>query len=715
MKSKNLFLFIFFILTKSVSSQEIATINNPKQSLLIGKSIYILKDELGQMSFSEVVKSKAFVKSEVEVPNLGVSSNTYWLRFKIKNETKEEMLLLEFSQPFTNQAHLFCFNSGSLSVQISGDDYPFSYRRYEHPNMVYLLPIKSNEVKEFFMKIKSNEQILLPLTLGTRHTIIKGLHLRDLIFGIYAGIMIVMILYNLFIYFFAKENIYLRYVFYTIFIFLTQASILGYPNEFIWPNSPYMANIAIDFFSCCVGITSLWFLRPFLHTKEYVPRLNKVSYFITGMYLFGLLVTFSGYMNAAYLIIQANAVIVATYMLVVALVISRTGFKPAIFFLVAWSSMLVGIIIFVMKDFGFLPTNFFTSYTMPIGSALETVLLAIALADKINSLKKEKEQSQAEALAIAQQNQKLVAEQNVILEQRVHERTLELEETNEELNVTLSYLKDTQAQLVNAEKMASLGQLTAGIAHEINNPINFVSANLKPLQTDISEVFEVIKLYEAISINDNFEEKLKEVERFKNKVDYEYLKQEIAGLLKGIDDGARRTAEIVSGLKNFSRLDESDIKEANVNEGIESTLILVRNAVPNNTEIITELGDLPFIECYPGKLNQVFMNILTNAIYAVKHKPEDSENKITIVSKQVGDKIHVIFHDTGIGMTKEVKEKIFEPFFTTKDVGEGTGLGMSIVYKIIESHHAKLEVESELGVGTTLTLILNQRIGSKNG
>ena len=714
MKSRSLFIIFFFFLFGKFFSQEIAVISNPKQSILIGKSVYILKDESGKMTFNEVVLSKNFIKSEVEVPNLGVSSNTYWLRFRIKNETEEEMLLLEFSQPFTNQANLYSSNAGSIGVQLGGDDYPFNYRRYEHPNLVYLLPIKSHEVKDFYMKIKSNEQILLPLTLGTRPTIIKGLHLRDLIFGIYAGIMIVMILYNLFIYFFVKDNIYLRYVFYTIFIFLTQASILGYPNEFVWPNSPYIANIAIDFFSCCVGITSLWFLRPFLHTKEFAPRLHKVSYFITGMYMFGLLVTFSGYMNTAYLIIQANAVIVATYMLIVAIVISRTGFKPAIFFLVAWSSMLIGIIIFVMKDFGLLPTNFFTSYTMPIGSALETVLLAIALADKINSLKKEKEQSQVQALEIAQQNQRLIAEQNVILEQRVHERTLELEETNEELNVTLSYLKDTQAQLVNAEKMASLGQLTAGIAHEINNPINFVSANLKPLQTDISEVIEVIQHYESIKITDNFEEKINEVEKFKNKVDYEYLKQEIAGLLKGIDDGARRTAEIVSGLKNFSRLDESDIKEANVNEGIESTLILVRNAVPNNTEIITELGDLPFIECYPGKLNQVFMNILTNAIYAVKHKPEDTSNRIIITSKKIGDKIYVVFKDTGIGMTKEVKEKMFEPFFTTKDVGEGTGLGMSIVYKIIESHHAKLEVESELGVGTTLTLILNQRISNKS-
>jgi hypothetical protein len=347
---------------------------------------------------------------------------------------------------------------------------------------------------------------------------------------------------------------------------------------------------------------------------------------------------------------------------------------------------------------------------MPFGAASEVVLLSLALADRINILKKEKEESQAEALRISHQNQKLISEQNIILEQKVHERTLELEETNEELNVTLTYLKDTQTQLVNAEKMASLGQLTAGIAHEINNPINFVSANLKPLKTDISEIFEMIGKYETINSQTELDEQLKDIEAFKKKIDLSYLKHEINTLLTGIEDGARRTAEIVSGLKNFSRLDESDFKEANVNEGIESTLVLLRSSISKNIEVITKLGALPNIECYPGKLNQVFMNVLSNAIYAMNKKGTSEKNVLTITTFAKDEHIHVTFEDTGIGMTQEVKEKVFEPFFTTKDVGEGTGLGMSIVFKIVESHHAKMEIESEPGKGTKITLILNKKL-----
>jgi signal transduction histidine kinase len=342
---------------------------------------------------------------------------------------------------------------------------------------------------------------------------------------------------------------------------------------------------------------------------------------------------------------------------------------------------------------------------MQIGSAIETVLLSFALADKINILKKEKEQSQATTLLALQQNEKLITDQNIVLEQKVTERTLEL-------NETLSNLKSAQAQLVDAEKMASLGQLTAGIAHEINNPINFVSANVKPLKLDIDDVLELINKYEVLKPNELTQEKFEEIETFRKKIDFNYLKQEMADLLSGIEDGANRTADIVSGLKNFSRLDENDIKEADINEGIESTLILLKSSIPSNTEVVTDLGEIPIIECFPGKLNQVFMNLFSNALYAIKLKNTGTDNKLVISTSHGTDHVYVSVQDSGIGMTPEVKAKIFDPFFTTKVVGEGTGLGMSIVFKIIESHNAKIEVESEYGVGTKILLILKKKITS---
>ena len=290
-----------------------------------------------------------------------------------------------------------------------------------------------------------------------------------------------------------------------------------------------------------------------------------------------------------------------------------------------------------------------------------------------------------------------------MLEKKVDERTVELQST-------LTNLKDTQTQLVNAEKMASLGQLTAGIAHEINNPINFVSANVKPLKMDIDDILELVKKYESLKPNEITDNTFKEIDEFRKKIDIDYLKQEMAALLSGIEDGAKRTAEIVSGLKNFSRLDENDIKTANINDGISSTLTLLKSAIPSNTKIITNLGPIPHIDCFPGKLNQVFMNLFSNALYAISQKKSELTNTLTITSFASEHHVHVCIEDTGIGMTASVKAKVFEPFFTTKGVGEGTGLGMSIVIKILESHNAHIEIESEYGVGTKILLILNKKI-----
>jgi len=424
-----------------------------------------------------------------------------------------------------------------------------------------------------------------------------------------------------------------------------------------------------------------------------------------------MLLAISGYFAVSFKLIEICAAGLSIYMIIMASFIRRKGTRESGFFLIAWTFFLLGVAVYVLKDLGVLPYNTFTLYSMPIGSAIETVLLSFALADKINILKKEKEESQLETLNALQENEKLIREQNLVLEQKVHERTLELEEAFEELNATLQHLKETQAQLVDAEKMASLGQLTAGIAHEINNPINFVGANVKPLQMDISELVELVKKYDGLNKNDEeFEANIRSIESFKKKIDFDYLVKEIDILLNGIEEGARRTAEIVKGLRNFSRLDESDLKSADINEGIESTLILLSGEIPGNVELIKNFSPLEPIDCLPGKLNQVFMNLFNNAIYAVKKKEGDDNKFIKITTKDEGDVIVVIVEDSGIGMSEEVRSRIFEPFFTTKDVGEGTGLGLSIVFKIIETHQASLTVTSELGIGTTFTLVLKKKL-----
>jgi signal transduction histidine kinase len=262
----------------------------------------------------------------------------------------------------------------------------------------------------------------------------------------------------------------------------------------------------------------------------------------------------------------------------------------------------------------------------------------------------------------------------------------------------------TQSQLIQSEKMASLGLLTAGIAHELNNPINFVSGNVNPLQRDMEEIFSLVEQYEAQIEANNLEEVFDRVRELKAEMDYEFLMKEINNLLEGIQEGADRSSRIVKGLRSFSRLDDEKFQLYNIHDGIDSTLILLHNKLKNSIKVHKDYGDLREIECFPSKLNQVFMNILTNCIQAIE---DEGEIFIQTVSSDI--RVKIIIKDTGTGMSPEVKAHIFEPFYTTKDVGKGTGLGLSITYGIIEQHNGNIDVISEPGMGTEFIISLPRR------
>jgi len=272
-----------------------------------------------------------------------------------------------------------------------------------------------------------------------------------------------------------------------------------------------------------------------------------------------------------------------------------------------------------------------------------------------------------------------------------------------ELELTLENLKLAQSQLIQSEKMASVGVMTAGIAHELNNPINFMSGNVYPLQQDLDEVFSLLDKYEKTVNEHGLKEYFAEVDSFKKEMDFSYLIQEIYSLLKGIEEGASRSSEIIKGLRSFSRLDDEACQYYDIHEGIDSSLVLLHNKIiDKKISVRKDYGDFEGLECFPSKFNQVIMNILTNSIQAM----EESKGELVIqtVSSAIGVKI--IIKDNGKGMTQEVKEHIFDPFFTTKEVGQGTGLGLSISYGIIERHNGNIDVISEPGKGTEFIISL---------
>lgn len=272
-----------------------------------------------------------------------------------------------------------------------------------------------------------------------------------------------------------------------------------------------------------------------------------------------------------------------------------------------------------------------------------------------------------------------------------------------ELELTLENLKLAQTQLVQSEKMASVGVLTAGIAHELNNPINFMSGNVYPLQKDLEEVFSLVEAYERIIRDKDLGRHFSELEIMKEELDFSYLVKEIQSLMQGIQEGAHRAVEIIKGLRSFSRLDDEAIQFYDIHEGIDSSLVLLQNQIKDKQiRVYKEYGDFEGLECFPSQLNQVIMNILTNSLQAM----EEGKGQLFIqtVSSAIG--IKIIIKDNGKGMSREVQEHMFEPFYTTKEVGKGSGLGLAISYGIIEKHHGNIDVISEPGHGTEFILSL---------
>ncbi len=295
---------------------------------------------------------------------------------------------------------------------------------------------------------------------------------------------------------------------------------------------------------------------------------------------------------------------------------------------------------------------------------------------------------------------------NAQLATEVNAKTIELKTKNNTLEDLLSNLKSTQAQLIQSEKMASLGLLTAGIAHEINNPITFITANVKPLRRDINSLKEFLDVFESFDFITE-EKKIKQIKKIKSELEIDYSLEEMDQLLNGIEEGANRTFEIVKSLRNFSRLDEVDLKMDDINQSINNTLMLLQSNFHQDIVIVKNYNSMPNIECYPGKLNQVFMNIISNAFQAITDK-----GCVTISTwfEKEKSQIKISIRDTGKGMSEETMSKIFEPFFTTKQVGEGTGLGLFISFGIIENHKGNIEVKSQLDMGSEfiITLPLSQ-------
>ncbi|MDB5032264.1 7TM diverse intracellular signaling domain-containing protein [Mucilaginibacter sp.] len=721
MKKILLILYAIIQISRAFAAQTDTLKINVKETKYLTHQYFLeLEDPDNIFTAKDIIQNNNFHSISSSFPLLKYSKSVTWLKFTLKNNTDQPLVAITIGKSIIDDFDIFFDEITSRNndhvnhhiKHLSSKDPQYNSNLLTQGVTLINIPILPDSSNTFYARIKSNASTVIPIEVHSSSQFLQKRSIDNMISGAIAGMFLVMALYNLMLFITVGDKSYLYYVIYIVFLGLTQSLLLGFGSALLPHNLKALNNYVTPLLRSCLGYSLLLFAGEFLQLKQNIKQYYRVFLFLYVLYLLPLIAILAGQAHIAYTLITVAALTTSLTLLFIVAVLYIKGFKPAKFFMIGWGLFLLAVLITIGRNNGLIPYNYFTLNIIIYSALIELILFSVALADKINFYRHQNTQSQQAALTIAKENERLITEQNIFLENKVKERTQELIQTNQNLSITIDNLKSAQMQLIETEKMALLGQLTAGVAHEINNPINFVSANVKPLRVDFDEIFLLLNKYDEAANNPGKSKLLNDANNYKQTIDADFVKSEIKILLDGVEEGATRTAEIVQSLRTFSRMDELVIMPANINSAILSTLIILRSSIPYYIEIKPLLNKLEPLNCYSGKINQALINLINNSIQAIKAKEGHENESIIIKTQDQPDHILIEITDTGIGMTPAVRQRIFEPFFTTKNIGDGTGLGLSIVFGIIEKHNGTILVESIPGQGSTFTVTLPKSLKS---
>jgi len=673
-------------------------------SQAVGTNLDYLEDKSGKLTLDDVRRADndaRFLPAHDAISNFSFSRSAYWLRFRIDwvdPSRRHYFLWQEF--PLTDYLDFYRPDGkGAYEELRTGDQGSFAEREMPTRAFGIRLAAHPGTVDTIYVRLNGAGPLVADLRLTDASGAIAATETRHLILGLFYGALVVMLLYNLLLFYSLRDTVYGYYVLYVAGLGLTFFDINGLAFRYFWPNQPLMNTDFLAFtFLSLFGLSQ--FARLFLSLSQQMPLLDRCfrAYnVLCGLCLAGI---FALPANWLYPLSQAVALLLAAITFFASYSLWLRGYAPARYFVMASSWYLAGMVLYPLQCFGVIASTPFTNYSMQLGSCDEMVLLSLALADRINHIKREKATVELNA-------RRQLEESNQLLEQRVNERTAVLVDTVKELEDKHRALMTAQEQLVHAEKMSSLGVLVAGVAHEINNPANFTRLSAENMQRDL----ERLRQFLLTLADDGSDPALV------NELERRFVR--LRENLRLIYDGTGRLSSIVGDLRRFSRLDDAEAQVAAPDQGLEATLNLVRAQYRGVVQIDYQAAD-PEAKgsCYPAALNQVFMNLAVNACQAIitRANQEGRGNagqplgQLKVFSRLVERDgqawWQVQFSDDGTGMDSAVRQRIFEPFFTTKAVGEGTGLGLSTSYGIVRKHGGCIDVESTPGQGSTFLLIL---------
>lgn len=687
--------------------------------------------------------------------SFGYTRSAYWLRLGLRNNTDqalERMLEIDFARLSHIDFHQPAANGAYHSIS-TGMTKPFATRPYKNRNFVFPITLPAHTDQVFYLRIQAAGPMIVPGKLW-KPAAFHAHERNDYIAQAgYFGMVTAMVLFNLLLFIALRDVLYLFYVSSIICMAFALASNNGLSKEFLWSDSPLWSDMSTYVGFSLASATILLFMRRILMTWLIVPKLDRLLKLLFGVLLLslvGLIYSYQTFAKAAVLL----------YVLSQLLAISISVFctfkrhRSAYFFVAAFGLFILGALMFALRALEVLPSNFLTSNGIQLGSALEMILLAFALADRFNQIRREKAKADAETLLA--QSETLKAQNETLLAQT-------------EAQQSQSDALLVKTQLAQSEKMAALGVLIAGVTHEINTPIGAIKASginitealgdalgklptlLESLDSDsmgrflnlinrANEPTTALSSRETRALVGAVTQQLEEagIEGARHKAgilvklniqsgaqsalenclpllrhpEAELIldtASSMAGIIRStlnINTAVERVAKIVLALKSFSRVNQvAEMVDANLQDGLETVLTIYNYQIKQHTEVVRNYEVIPPIHCLADELNQVWTNLIHNALQAMETN-ENHAGTLTIGIRKEGDNAVVSVGDSGCGIPEEIRGKIFDVFFTTKAVGVGSGLGLDIVKKIIDKHKGRIEVQSEVGVGTTFFVYL---------
>ena len=696
-----------------------------------------------------------------EALNFGYTPATIWLRLQLSNLSLENVQAhLEIAYPRLSKIDLYQpLEDGSFSVIETGATRPFSSRPHLSRQFIFPIDLTPNKLHTVYLRIESSSSVIIPAKLWS----LSAVHAHEIHDYVaqawYFGIVSAMLVFNVLLFFAMRDTMYLTYVVFSACMALTIASMNGVTKQFLWPDATWWSDVAPYVGLALSQASFMVFMRTMLKTRQYIPRTDKLFYgLIVGVLMIAaaLCVSVRAFAMPSAVLLALNAVVVFLIGVYCACLRQRTAF----YFVVAYLVLTVGSVLSAMHAMNWLPTNFYTMYGLQAGSALEMLLLALSLADRFNQARKDKDHAQT--MALKAQNDTLIAKDQAYTAQSEAMLAQARSQTQQALNDSLqAQTALAEAQLQQNDKMASLGELIAGVTHEINTPIGAIKSSgasiTEALSDALSQLPPLLQSLDASSTHlflqlilqantpktpVSSREERTIVKATTEKIDaagIEQPRQKAVVLVnlnahhqletflpllqhphteriletasnvaiaissaKNINLAVERVAKIVLALKSFSRFDQSAEKiDANLAEGIETVLTIYQAQTKHGIEIVRNYDDMPDLNCLPDELIQVWTNLIHNALQAMNH-----QGTLTLTVRKHGNEAVVSVGDSGCGIPEEIRSKIFDVFFTTKPAGVGSGLGLDIVKKIIEKHQGRIDVQSEVGIGTTFSVYL---------